>query len=68
MNWEVEFYKDGTGREPVIEFLDNLPIGIRAKVARLIDLLITGRTSQGALYQADQGQDQGTAGKGLGYV
>lgn len=39
MNWEVEFYKDGTGREPVIEFLDDLPISTRAKVAKLIDLL-----------------------------
>jgi len=39
MNWEVEFYKDGSGREPVFAFLNDLPAGTRAKVVRLIDLL-----------------------------
>jgi phage-related protein len=39
MPWDVEFYRDGTGREPVKDFLDVLPIGTRAKVARLIDFL-----------------------------
>ncbi|MGD0885224.1 MAG: type II toxin-antitoxin system RelE/ParE family toxin [Thermodesulfovibrionales bacterium] len=39
MSWEVEFYKDRSGREPVPEFLDDLPSGTRAKVVKLIDLL-----------------------------
>ncbi|HYA14866.1 MAG TPA: type II toxin-antitoxin system RelE/ParE family toxin [Syntrophales bacterium] len=39
MVWVVEFYKDGRGREPVTEFLDDLPPGTRAKVVKLIDLL-----------------------------
>ena len=39
MHWEVEFYKDRNGREPVSEFLSDLPAGIRAKVVKLIDLL-----------------------------
>jgi phage-related protein len=39
MGWEVEFYKDGSGREPVPEFLHDLPSGTWAKVVRLIDLL-----------------------------
>ncbi len=39
MAWEVEFYKDSGGREPVAEFLDDLPPKTRAKVVRLIELL-----------------------------
>lgn len=39
MSWEVEFYKAGNGREPVPEFLNDLPIGTRAKVVKLIGLL-----------------------------
>ena len=40
MRWEVEFYKDEAGKEPVPEFLSRLPAGTRAKVVRLIDLLV----------------------------
>ena len=39
MSWEVEFYKDDIGKEPVSDFLDSLPSGTRAKVVRLIELL-----------------------------
>lgn len=39
MNWEVEFYKDEEGKEPVPDFLSSLPSGTRAKVVKLIDLL-----------------------------
>jgi len=45
MNWEVEFYKDKNGREPLTEFLDDLPVDTRAKVVKLLDLL----TEQGVL-------------------
>ncbi len=39
MAWELEFYKDKNGREPLTEFLKDLPIKTRAKVVKLIDLL-----------------------------
>jgi phage-related protein len=39
MVWEIEFYKDKNGREPLTEFLNDLPMKTRAKVVRLIDLL-----------------------------
>jgi phage-related protein len=39
MGWEIEFYKDGTGKEPVADFLAGLSPGTRAKVVRMIDLL-----------------------------
>jgi phage-related protein len=39
MNWEVEFYRDSSGIEPVGVFLDTLPDGMRAKVTKLLDLL-----------------------------
>lgn len=39
MSWEVEFYIDSNGREPVTEFLDGLPSSQRAKVAKLMYLL-----------------------------
>jgi hypothetical protein len=32
MSWVVEFYRDGSGWEPVSEFLNDLPSGTRAKV------------------------------------
>ncbi|MEI6127795.1 MAG: type II toxin-antitoxin system RelE/ParE family toxin [Pseudomonadota bacterium] len=39
--WEIEFYRDEAGREPVAEFLDDLPDSARAKAVRLIELLAT---------------------------
>jgi len=39
MAWEIEFYKDINGREPLTEFLNDLPIKTRVKVVKLIDLL-----------------------------
>jgi len=39
MDWIIEFYRDSKGKEPVVEFLDSLPINTRAKMVRLIDLL-----------------------------
>lgn len=39
MAWEIEFYKDKSGREPFAEFLNDLPIKARARVVKLIDLL-----------------------------
>ena len=39
MAWELELYKDKNGREPLTEFLNDLPIKTRAKVVKLIDLL-----------------------------
>ena len=37
--WEVGFYRDEAGREPVAEFLDALPDSARAKMVRHIELL-----------------------------
>ena len=39
MQWEIEFYKDRTGKEPLKEFLNYLPAGTRAKVMKLFSLL-----------------------------
>lgn len=39
MAWTVEFYCDESGREPVVKFLDSLPVDARAKVTRLLELL-----------------------------
>lgn len=39
MAWVIEFYKDINGREPLTEFLNDLPIKTRVKVVKLIDLL-----------------------------
>ena len=39
--WEVEFYRDEAGREPVAVFLDDLPDNARAKMVRHIELLTT---------------------------
>lgn len=39
MAWEIEFYKDNYGKEPLTEFLNDLPIKTRARVAKLINLL-----------------------------
>lgn len=39
MSWEVEVYRDRSGREPAREFLDGLPVGTRARIVKLIDLL-----------------------------
>jgi len=38
-SWTVEFYKDASGREPVVEFLDSLPDSAHAKVIRYVELL-----------------------------
>lgn len=39
MTWTVEYYMDSRGKEPVVDFLDALPIEVQAKTLRLIDLL-----------------------------
>lgn len=39
--WIVEFYRDAAGREPVVEFLENLPERTQAKIIRSIELLST---------------------------
>ncbi len=39
VTWEIEFYRDKSGHEPVVKFLDDLPLKTRAKVVRMIDLL-----------------------------
>ncbi len=39
MAWEIVFYQDNRGKEPVIEFLDSLALSDRAKVTRLLRLL-----------------------------
>jgi phage-related protein len=39
MGWVVEFYRDSKGREPVVDFIDSLPVDAQAKALRLIDLL-----------------------------
>ena len=39
MVWEIELYKDRSGKEPVAEFLDDLQGGTRAKVVRMFDRL-----------------------------
>lgn len=35
----MEYYRDSKGNEPVANFIDSLPLGTRAKVFRLIELL-----------------------------
>jgi phage-related protein len=37
--WEIEFYRDKNGREPLTAFLNGLPFKTRARVVKLIDLL-----------------------------
>jgi phage-related protein len=39
MEWGIEFYRDDKGREPIAEFLDSLPVHVRAKAVRLFELL-----------------------------
>lgn len=39
MGWEIEFYRDKNGKEPLTEFLNDLPAKTRAKVVKLIDIL-----------------------------
>lgn len=39
MSWEIEFYRDKSGEEPLSEFLNDLPLKTRVKVVRFIDLL-----------------------------
>jgi phage-related protein len=39
VQWEIGFYRDRNGREPLKEFLDGLPAGTRAKVVKLFNLL-----------------------------
>lgn len=39
MSWEIELYADRSGKEPVAEFLDDLPTGARAKVVKMLDRL-----------------------------
>jgi len=39
MAWDIEFYRDVAGKEPLTEFLNGLPVKTRAKVVRLIELL-----------------------------
>ena len=39
MRWEIEFYRDKSGKEPLVEFLDKLLPGTRAKVVRMMALL-----------------------------
>ncbi len=38
-DWLVRMYKDARGREPVGEFLDGLPAGVRSRVFDSVDLL-----------------------------
>jgi len=38
MIWKVEYYVDSRGNEPVVDFVDSLPIEVQAKILRLIDL------------------------------
>jgi phage-related protein len=37
--WEIEFYRDKNGREPLTAFLNDLPFKTRARVVKLLDLL-----------------------------
>ena len=37
--WEIEFYRDKNGREPLTKFLNDLPFKTRARVVKLLDLL-----------------------------
>jgi hypothetical protein len=39
VQWEIEFYKDRNGKEPLKEFLDGLPAATRARIVRLFNLL-----------------------------
>lgn len=40
MEWTVEFYKDGKGKEPARDFILSLDSLLRAKVTRYINLLL----------------------------
>ncbi|OGP81643.1 MAG: hypothetical protein A2Z08_00215 [Deltaproteobacteria bacterium RBG_16_54_11] len=37
--WQIEFYRDKNGREPLTAFLNGFPFKTRARVVKLIDLL-----------------------------
>lgn len=39
MPWEIVFYRDKNGKEPLAEFLNGLPVKTRARVVKLFDLL-----------------------------
>ena len=40
MSWTVEFYKSDKGSEPVKDFFNSLPVSARAKVVRIMDMLV----------------------------
>ncbi len=39
IKWEVEYYSSPTGKKPAKDFIENLPVKLRAKVFRDIELL-----------------------------
>src|SRR5688572_9829874 len=39
MKWQIEFYADDRGHEPVVHFLETLSLEGKARVLRLFDLL-----------------------------
>lgn len=48
--WSIEYYRSGTGRSPVKEFIDSLDARSRARVARTLDLLGEFGTELGMPY------------------
>lgn len=38
-DWQILFYEDHRGRSPVLEFINRLPVGDRAKVNSALRLL-----------------------------
>lgn len=54
--WRIEYYLTANGRSPVVEEVNNLPVGDRAKVYALIDELqrrglALGKPLRGKLYE-----------------
>jgi hypothetical protein len=55
--WNVDFFVEDEGRNPVRVWLDGLPAEVRGKVIARIDLLKKGRPDpRFSLYLADRGQ------------
>ncbi len=63
--WEIEFYRDKSGREPLTTFLNDLPLKTRARVVKLIDLLAEyGVLLKEPYTRQIKGKNQGTQDKG----
>jgi phage-related protein len=54
MNWEIEFYKTESGREPVSDFIQSLKsVADQAQILRVLDLLLEHGLHLGNPYVRD---------------